>query len=76
METFRVYVTFESGVQHLDTDWTDDMDNVKGAIARLTLGPSRTFNKAVIVVDSLDCTVFKWVEGEVLWPKQEAVAND
>ena len=70
METgkFRVWLILSDGSYHLDTDWCQ-VEDVSRALSRLINGPSALINKEVKVVDSLDCTVFHWKEGEILWPK-------
>jgi len=71
-ESFRVWVWFKGDSKpHLDTDWSNDMNVIKGAIARLTLGPSRFINETIKIVDEMDYTVFKWKDGKVIFPKQE-----
>ena len=67
-ELFKVLVTFSNGHQHVDTDWTSDMEVIKSSLIRLIRGPGRLLIKEILVVDSCDCTVFLHRDGKQVWP--------
>lgn len=54
--------TDTSGRQYTEVDWTQDHDRIGSSIQRLIGGPGRFVVKEVLVVDSGDCTVFKWTQ--------------
>ena len=66
---FRVYVTFNTGDQHIDTDWCDDKEMIQ-SLYRLIHGPVGRLNiiKEILVVDQGDCTVFLSQEGKQVFP--------
>ncbi len=66
---FRVYVTFNTGDRHLDTDWCDDKKMIQ-SLYRLIHGPVSHMNiiKEIRVVDQDDCTIFLSQEGKQIFP--------
>ena len=72
MSRYRVYITFDTGDQHLDTDWCDATDVFK-SIDRLKNGPIGMMGvlKEIRVVDEGDCTAFLVQDGEVIYPSCE-----
>jgi len=72
---FRIYITFDTGDQHLDTDWCDDQPVLR-SLGRLSHGAvSKTgIPKEIKVVDEADCIVFLMQDDQVVHPKPEEVA--
>ncbi len=66
---FRVYVTFNTGDQHLDTDWCDDKKLIQ-SLYRLIHGPVARLNiiREIRVVDQGDNTVFLSQLGKQIFP--------
>ena len=60
---FRIYITFETGDQHLDTDWCNQ-DTLMSSLRRLLHGPVARMNiiTEIKVVDLNDCTVFLCID--------------
>jgi|TARA_A100000172_G_scaffold1946_2_gene1384 hypothetical protein len=67
MDTFSIYWTDLSGTQHTEMKYKP-MDDIKPALGRLLRGPGRAVVKELIVVDALDCTVLKAVDGKLVFP--------
>ena len=72
---FRVYITFDTGDQHLDTDWCDK-ETLLASIKRLRHGPISMMGilKEIRVVDDGDHTVFLVQNDEVVYPVITEVA--
>ncbi len=72
---FRVYITFDTGHQHLDTDWCDKETLLK-SIQRLRYGPISKMGilKEIRVVDTCDFTIFLVQDDKVVYPRIEEVA--
>jgi hypothetical protein len=69
MLKFRIYVTFNTGDRHLDTDWCESQKLLE-AMERLRCGPAAQAGllKEVRVVDNEDCIVFLVQNGRVVYP--------
>ena len=74
MDKFRVWITFNTGESHLDTDWCDQ-DTLMSSLRRLLHGPVARMNiiTEIKVVDLNDCTVFLVQNGEQIFPERVAV---
>jgi hypothetical protein len=72
---YRIYITFDTGDQHLDTDWCDEQTLLE-SIKRLRYGPISMMGilKEIRVVDDGDHTVFLVQNDEVVHPKSEEAA--
>ena len=72
---YRVYITFNTGPRHLDTDWCDEQ-TVLRSLGRLCYGPVSKMGilKEIKVVDEGDCTVFLMQDDKLIHPKSEEVA--
>ena len=72
---FRIYITFDTGDQHLDTDWCDEQTLLR-SLGRLSRGPVSKMGilKEIKVVDEGDCIVFLMQDNQVVHPKSEEVA--
>ena len=72
---YRIYITFDTGDRHLDTDWCDEQ-TVLRSLGRLSRGPISKMGvlKEIRVVDEGDCIVFLTQDDEVIYPKKEDVA--
>ncbi len=68
-EALKVLVTFKNGHQHVDTDWTTDIEVIKSALTRLIRGPGSFVVHEVLVIDPCDCTVFLHPNGVQVWPE-------
>jgi len=66
---FRVYITFNTGDQHLDTDWCDQ-DKLMSSLRRLLHGPVSQMGiiTEIRVVDMSDCIVFLVQDGAQVFP--------
>ena len=66
---FRVYITFDTGDQHLDTDWCDEQTLYK-SMYRLRHGPISKMGilKEIRVIDDGDHTIFLVQNDEVVYP--------
>jgi len=69
---FRIYITFDTGDQHLDTDWCDEQTLLR-SLGRLRHGPISKMGvlKEIRVVDTDDYIVFLVQDNEVVYPKHE-----
>ena len=70
---YRIYITFDTGDRHLDTDWCDEQ-TVLRSLGRLRRGPISKMGvlKEIRVVDTDDYIVFLIQDDEVIHPKAEA----
>ena len=70
MNKFRIWITFENGHRHLDTDW-EHQTVILDSLQRLLHGPAAALGiiKEIKVVDTLDCTVFLVQNGEQVFPE-------
>ena len=66
---FRVYITFDTGDQHLDTDWCDEKTLHK-SMYRLRHGPISKMGilKEIRVIDDSDCTIFLVQDNKIVYP--------
>ena len=66
---FRIYITFETGDQHLDTDWCNQ-DTLMSSLQRLLHGPVSKMNiiSEIKVVDLDDYIVFLVQGGKQIFP--------
>lgn len=57
------------GNQHVDKKYVD-IDEMENAVRRLTSGPAAIGGivKEVLVTGTMDCTLFLWRNGKVLFP--------
>ena len=69
---YRIYITFDTGDQHLDTDWCDKQTLLE-SIKRLRYGPISMMGilKEIRVIDDGDHTVFLVQNDEVIFPPRE-----
>ena len=67
---FRVYITFNSGDQHLDTDWCDQ-SALMSSLRRLLHGPVAKMGiiTEIRVVDMSDSIVFLVQDGAQVFPE-------
>ena len=72
---FRVFITFNTGDQHLDTDWCDEQTLYR-SIHRLRHGPISKMGilKEVRVIDDGDCTIFLVQDNKIVYPVVVEVA--
>ena len=72
MDLFRVYITFDTGDAHLDTDWCTQ-ETLTSSLTRLFHGPVSKMGiiKEVKVVDAMDCIVFLVRDNKQIFPSQE-----
>ena len=72
---YRIYITFDTGDRHLDTDWCDEQTLLR-SLGRLRHGPISKMGvlKEIRVVDTDDCIVFLTKDDKVVYPKKEDVA--
>jgi len=72
---YRVYITFNTGDQHLDTDWCDEQTLLR-SLRRLRHGRVSKMGilKEIKVVDEGDCIVFLMQDDKVVHPKSEEAA--
>ena len=70
MEKFRIWITFETGDSHLDTDWCGQ-EQLLSSLQRLLHGPAARMGiiTEIKVVDTMDCIVFLVQNGEQVWPE-------
>ena len=70
---YRIYITFDTGDRHLDTDWCDEQ-TLPRSLGRLRHGPISKMRvlKEIRVVDEGDCIVFLTQDDEVIYPKEVA----
>ena len=73
MNSFRVYITFNTGDQHLDTDWCDQ-DTLMSSLRRLLHGPVSQMGiiTEIRVIDMSDSIVFLVQDGEQVFPAKTA----
>ena len=66
---FRVYITFDTGDSHLDTDWCSQ-DELMSSLSRLLHGPVSKMNiiKEIKVVDATDSIVYMVQDGKQVFP--------
>ena len=66
---FRVYVTFNTGYRHLDTDWCGQ-EQLLQSLNRLCHGPVAHMGiiKEIRVVDQDDYTIFLSQSGKIVFP--------
>jgi len=67
---YRVYITFDTGDRHLDTDWCDEQTLLR-SLGRLRHGPISKMGvlKEIRVVDADDCIVFLVQDDKVVFPQ-------
>jgi hypothetical protein len=70
MEKFRIWITFETGDSHLDTDWCGQ-EQLLSSLQRLLHGPAARMGiiTEIKVVDTMDCIVFLVQNGEQVFPE-------
>jgi len=73
MDQFRVWITFETGDSHLDTDWCDQA-TLLSSLSRLLHGPVAKMNiiTEIKVVDMSDSIVYLVQNGKQVWPEGAA----
>lgn len=73
MDMFKVYVTFNTGDTHLDTDWCDQ-DTLMSSLRRLLHGPVSRMGiiTEIKVVDTGDCIVYMVQDGKQVFPTPAA----
>ena len=66
---FRIYITFDTGDQHLDTDWCDEQTLHK-SMHRLRHGPVSKMGilKEIRVIDDGDHTIFLVQDNKIVYP--------
>jgi len=67
---YRIYITFDTGDRHLDTDWCNEQTLLR-SLGRLRHGPISKMGvlKEIRVVDTDDCTVFLVQDDKVIFPQ-------
>jgi hypothetical protein len=67
---FRIYITFDTGDRHLDTDWCDK-ETLLNSIGRLRHGPISKMGvlKEIRVIDEDDYTIFLVQDDKVVFPQ-------
>jgi len=67
---YRVYITFDTGDRHLDTDWCDEQTLLR-SLGRLRHGRISKMGvlKEIRVVDADDCIVFLVQDDKVVFPQ-------
>ena len=70
MEKFRIWIKFETGDSHLDTDWCTQ-EELLSSLRRLLHGPAAKMGiiAEIKVIDTMDCIVFLVQNGEQVFPK-------
>ena len=70
MDKFKIYITFNTGDTHVDTDWCDQ-ETLMSSLRRLLHGPISRMNvlTEIKVVDLSDCIVFLVQDGKQVWPE-------
>tara|TARA_R100000734_G_C3292337_1_gene84002 strand:- start:183 stop:401 length:219 start_codon:yes stop_codon:yes gene_type:complete len=70
MEKFRIWITFETGDSHLDTDWCTQ-EQLLSSLRRLLHGPAAKMGiiAEIKVVDTMDCIVYLVQNGEQVFPE-------
>ncbi len=70
MDKFRIWITFDNGQVHLDTDWCGQ-EELGQSLQRLFHGPIAAMGilKEVKVVDTSDCIVFLVQDGQQVFPE-------
>lgn len=70
MDQFRVWITFETGDSHLDTDWCDQT-TLLSSLRRLLHGPVAQTGviTEIKVVDMSDSIVYLVQNGKQIWPE-------
>ncbi len=71
MDLYRVYITFDTGDAHLDTDWCTQ-ETLTSSLTRLFHGPVSKMGiiKEVKVVDTTDSIVFLVKDNKQVFPRQ------
>ena len=69
-DQFRIWVTFENGMNHLDTDWCG-ADEIGASLRRLVQGPARKLVTEIKVIDMMDTIVFLHQDGKQVFPEVE-----
>ena len=66
---YRIYITFDTGDRHLDTDWCDEQTLLR-SLGSLSHGPISKMGvlKEIRVVDEGDYIVFLTQDDEVVYP--------
>lgn len=69
MDKFKIYITFNTGDTHVDTDWCNQ-ETLLSSLRRLLHGPIARMNvlAEIKVIDTMDCTVFLVQNGKQVWP--------
>ena len=69
MDKFKIYITFNTGDTHVDTDWCKQ-ETLLSSLRRLLHGPIARMNvlAEIKVIDTMDCTVFLVQNGKQVWP--------
>ena len=69
-DQFRVWVTFENGTEHLDTDWCS-VEELGESLRRLVQCPAQKHLTEIKVIDMLDTIVFLHQDGKQVFPEIE-----
>ena len=67
-EQFRIWITFENGDQHLDTDWCG-VETLSSSLIRLVQGPARNLIAEIKVIDMTDSIIFLHQDGKQIFPE-------
>jgi|TARA_R100000081_G_C4734347_1_gene125209 hypothetical protein len=70
MDKFRIWISFETGDTHLDTDWCGQ-EQLLSSLQRLLHGPAARMGiiTEIKVVDTMDCIVFLVQNGKQVFPE-------
>ncbi len=70
MEKFRIWIKFDNGDDHLDTDWCNQ-EKLMSSLQRLLHGPAAQLGiiSEIKVIDTMDCVVFLVQNGKQVFPE-------
>ncbi len=70
MDKFRIWITFETGDSHLDTDWCGQ-EQLLSSLQRLLHGPVARMGiiTEIKVIDTMDCIVYLVQNGKQVFPE-------
>ncbi len=69
-DQYRVWITFNTGDRHLDTDWCD-VTELQDSLRRLIHGPISKLHviSEIRVIDMSDCTVYLIQDDRQVFPE-------
>ena len=77
MDKFRIWISFETGDTHLDTDWCGQ-EQLLSSLQRLLHGPAARMGiiTEIKVVDTMDCIVFLARNNKIVFPNPDATIRE